>query len=117
MTTSNREIRVTRVFEAPRHLVFQAMTRPQHLRQWWGCARDGDAVVCDIDLRPGGTWRLVTRHPKGEVAFSGVYREIAPPERLVFTEVVDACPGTEKVVTAELTEEGGGTRLTVTVGR
>lgn len=116
MTASGREIRVTRVFEAPRHLVFEAMTRPQHLRQWLGCPREGDSVVfCDIDLRPGGAWRFVNRQPKGDLAFSGVYREIAPPERLVFTEVVDDCPGTEKVVTAELTEEGGGTRLTVTV--
>jgi uncharacterized protein YndB with AHSA1/START domain len=112
---SDREIRMTRVFDAPRSLVFEAMTRPEHVRQWWGCLSEGYSVpVCEIDLRPGGAWRFVNRHPKGEFAFYGVYREVAPPERLVFTEVFDAFPDTESVVTAVFSEEGGGTRLTIT---
>ncbi len=116
-TPSDREIRLTRLFDAPRNLVFEAMTRPEHVRQWWGCLADGYSVpVCEIDLRPGGAWRFVSRTPKGElVAFYGVYREIAPPERLMFTEIFEQFPDAESVVTAVYTEENGKTRLTATV--
>jgi uncharacterized protein YndB with AHSA1/START domain len=115
-TPSDREIRLTRLFDAPRNLVFDAMTKPEHVTQWWGCLADGYSVpVCEIDLRPGGAWRFVNRTPKGElVAFYGVYREIAPPERLVFTEIFEQFPDTESVVTAVFTEENGKTRLAVT---
>ena len=114
-TPSEREIRLTRLFDAPRHLVFEAMSKPEHIRRWWGCLGDGYSVpVCEVDLRPGGKWRFVNRHPHGEAAFHGVYREIAPPERVVFTEIYEAFPDTESVVTAVLTEEKGKTRLTVT---
>jgi len=107
---------MTRLFDAPRILVFDAMTKPEHVRQWWGCLGEGYSVpVCEIDLRPGGAWRFVNRHPKGEAAFHGEYREIAPPSRLVFTEIFEAFPDTVSVVTAELTEEGGKTRLIATV--
>jgi uncharacterized protein YndB with AHSA1/START domain len=107
---------MTRLFAAPRHLVFEAMTRPVHIRRWWGCLGDDYSVpTCEVDLRPGGAWRFVNRTPRGElVAFRGVYREIAPPERLVYTEIYEAFPDTESVVTAVLTEERGGTRVTVT---
>ena len=55
---SDREIRMTRLFDAPRHLVFEAMTKPEHVRRWWGCLSDEHSVaVCEIDLRPGGRWR------------------------------------------------------------
>ena len=115
-TPSDQEIRMTRLFDAPRTLVFDAMTKPEHVRQWWGCLGEGYSVpVCEIDLRPGGAWRFVNRHPKGEAAFHGEYREIAPPSRLVFTEIFEAFPDTVSVVTAELTEEGGKTRLIATV--
>ena len=116
-TPSDREIRLTRLFDAPRSLVFEAMTKPEHVTQWWGRLADGYSVpVCEIDLRPGGAWRFVNRTPKGElVAFYGVYREIAPPERLVFTEIFEQFPDTESVVTAVFTEENGKTRLAVTV--
>jgi uncharacterized protein YndB with AHSA1/START domain len=108
------EIRLTRVFDAPRHLVFEAMTRPEHIRRWWGNLGEGYSVpVCEVDLRPGGRWRFVNRHPKGEAAFRGVYREITPPDRLVFTEVMEPYPEPGSEVTAVFTEENGKTRLTV----
>lgn len=115
-TPSDREIQMTRLFDAPRQLVFDAMSKPEHVRRWWGNLGEGYSVpVCEIDLRPGGRWRFVNRHPKGEAAFHGVYREIAPPERIVFTEIFEEFPDAESVVTAVLTEEGGKTRLTATV--
>lgn len=114
-TPSDREIALTRLFDAPRHLVFEAMTKPEHVRRWWGILDDKHSVtVCEIDLRVGGAWRFVGRHPKGEVDFYGVYREIAPPERLVFTEIYAPYPDVESVVTTVFTEERGKTRLTVT---
>ncbi len=115
-TPSDREIRLTRLFNAPRHLVFEAMSRPEHIKEWWGRLGDGYSVpVCEVDFRPGGAWRFVNRHPHGEAAFHGVYREIAPPERVVFTEIFEDFPDAESVVTSVLTEEGGKTRLTATV--
>jgi uncharacterized protein YndB with AHSA1/START domain len=114
-TPSDREIVLTRLFDAPRSLVFDAMTKPEHVRRWWGILDERYSVtVCEIDLRPGGAWRFVGRGPQGEVAFYGVYREIAPPERLVFTEIYAPFPQVESVVTSLFTEEGGKTRLTVT---
>jgi uncharacterized protein YndB with AHSA1/START domain len=115
-TPSDQEICMTRLFDAPRHLVFQAMTRPEHVKEWWGRLGEGYSVpVCEIDLRPGGAWRFVNRHPKGEAVFYGVYREIAPPDRVVFTEIYEPFPDVESVVTSVLTEEDGKTRMTVTV--
>jgi uncharacterized protein YndB with AHSA1/START domain len=67
------------------------------------------------DLRPGGAWRFVNRHPKGEAAFRGEYREVTPPSRIVFTEIFEQFPDSVSVVTAELTDEGGKTRFTATV--
>ena len=87
-TPSDREIHFTRLFDAPRHLVFEAMHKPEHIKRWWGILDDGYSVpVCEVDLRPGGAWRFVSRRPTGQlVAFYGVYREVNPPERVVFTE-------------------------------
>jgi len=115
-TPSDREIRLTRLFDAPRNLVFEAMTKPEHVTRWWGCLGEGYSVPdCEVDLRPGGKWRFVNRTPKGEsVAFYGVYREIAPPERVVYTEIFEQYPDTESVVTVVLTEEKGKTRFTMT---
>jgi uncharacterized protein YndB with AHSA1/START domain len=115
-TPSDREIRMTRLFDAPRRLVFEAMTQPEHVRQWWGRLGEGYSVpVCEIDLRVGGAWRFVNRHPHGEAAFHGEYQEISPPGRVVFTEIFEEFPDAVSVVTAELTEEVGKTRLTATV--
>src|SRR5215216_5112434 len=115
-TPGEREIRMTRLFDAPRHLVFEAMSKPEHISQWWGRLGEGYSVpVCEVDLRPGGRWRFVNRHPRGEAAFHGEYREIAPPDRMVFTEVFEEFPDVESIVTSVLTEENGKTRLTATV--
>src|SRR6202140_2272965 len=115
-TPADQEIRITRLFSAPRHLVFEAMTKPEHVKQWWGRLGEGYSVpVCEIDLRPGGAWRFVNRHPKGEAAFPGEYQEITPPSRIVFTEIFEPFPDTVSVVTSDFTEEDGKTRLTTTV--
>ncbi|HEX6275245.1 MAG TPA: SRPBCC family protein [Polyangiaceae bacterium] len=107
---------MTRLFDAPRDLVFEAMTKPEHVKEWWGRLGEGYSVpVCEIDLRVGGKWKFVNRHPKGEVTFYGEYREIAPPSRLVFTEIFADFPDTVSVVTSVFTEEGKKTRMTVTV--
>jgi|SRR5512134_205216 uncharacterized protein YndB with AHSA1/START domain len=114
-TPSDREIRLTRLFDAPRHLVWEAMSKPEHIRRWWGALGDGYSVpVCEVDFRVGGRWRFVNRHPKGEVAFTGIYKEIDPPVRVVFTEVMEPYPEPGSEVTSVLTEENGKTRLTVT---
>jgi uncharacterized protein YndB with AHSA1/START domain len=113
-TPSDREICLTRLFDAPRALVFEAMTRPEHVRQWWGrLTPEHSVTVCEIDLRSGGAWRFVGQGPRGEYAFYGVYREVAPPERLVFTEIFAPFPDVESVVSSTFTEEHGKTRLTV----
>ena len=73
-TPSDREIGLTRLFDAPRHLVWEAMNKPEHIKRWWGRLGEGYSVpVCEVDLRPGGKWRFVNRHPKGEAEFYGEY--------------------------------------------
>jgi uncharacterized protein YndB with AHSA1/START domain len=115
-TPSNEEVVLSRLFDASPQLVFEVMSRPEHVRRWWGQLGEGYSVpVCEIDLRVGGKWRFVNRHPKGEVTFYGEYREIDPPGRLVFTEIFADYPDTVSVVTSVLTEEKGKTRLTATV--
>jgi len=114
-TPSDREIVMTRLFDAPRDLVFEAMSRPEHVRRWWGLLDERYSVpVCEIDFRVGGAWRFVSRGPQGEAGFHGVYREIDAPERIVFTEIFDPFPDVESVVTSVLKEENGKTRFTVT---
>jgi uncharacterized protein YndB with AHSA1/START domain len=114
-TPTDREIVLTRLFDAPRRLVFEAMTKPEHVKRWWGCLDERYSMpVCEIDLRPGGAWRFVGRGPQGDYAFYGVYREIAPPDRLVFTEIFEPFPDVESVVTSVFADEGSKTRLTVT---
>lgn len=113
-TPSDREIVLTRLFDAPRELVYEAMTKPEHIRRWWGRLDDRySVVVCEVDLRVGGRWRYVGQGPGGEFAFRGEYREIDAPGRVVFTEIFEPFPDVESVVTSTLTAEGGKTRLTV----
>lgn len=113
-TPADREIHMTRVFDAPRDLVFEAMSKPEHIRRWWGNLGEGYSVpVCEVDLRVGGKWRFVNTHPHGEAEFYGEYLEIDPPGRIVFTEIFAPFPDAPSTVTSELTEERGKTRLTV----
>jgi uncharacterized protein YndB with AHSA1/START domain len=115
-TPSECEITMTRLFDAPRELVYEAMTKPEHVKRWWGQLGEGYSVpVCEIDLRVGGKWRFVNRHPKGEVAFYGEYLEIDAPGRIVFTEIFEEFPDTVSTVTSILSDEGKQTRLTATV--
>ena len=116
-TPSDREILMTRVFDAPRHLVYEAMTTPELLKRWLLGPPGWSLVVCDIDLRVGGNYRYVWRNEDGrDMGMGGVYREIKAPERIVSTEVFDESwyPG-EAVGTLELIEEGGKTTLLSTV--
>ncbi|MEU4830969.1 SRPBCC family protein [Streptosporangium sp. NPDC023615] len=115
-TPTDREIVLTRVFDAPRRLVFDAWTRPELLRRWYG-ARGWNLVVCEADLRVGGRWRFVSRGPGGEeMGQGGVYRVVSPPGRLVCTEMFDdqSYPG-ETLVTHEFVERDARTTLTSTV--
>lgn len=108
---SDREIVIEREFDAPRHLVWEALTKPEHVRRWYGL-RAMSMTVCEIDLRPGGRWRYAQATPDGrEFAFSGEYREVEPPERLVSTEGWEAMPGHEYVATLTLEEVDGRTKL------
>ena len=117
-TPSEREIAMTRVFDAPRSLVFEALTKPELLKRWLGVRGGWALAICEIDLRVGGAYRYVWR--KGddgpEMGMGGVYREIVPPERLVYTELFDDpwYPG-EALDTVVLVERGGKTTLTTTV--
>ena len=116
-TPSVREIAMTRVFDAPRSLVFDALTKPELLKRWLGVRKGWSLAVCDVDLKVGGKYRYVWRGPDGaEMGMGGVYREIVRPERLVATEKFDEAwyPG-EAVDTMVLVEEGGKTTLTTTV--
>ena len=110
---SDRELVITAVLDAPRRLVFEATTRPEHVKRWWGL-RNSTMTVCDIDLRPGGAWRYVVRDnvTGRDYGFSGIYREITPPERLVYTEGWEGLPGHDYLVTATLDEKDGKTTLT-----
>lgn len=112
---SEREVALTRIFDAPREMVFDALSRPELLRRWYG-PPGWSLIVCEIDLRVGGAWRFVTRQPQGkEIGQHGVYREIVRPERLVNTESWEDWDVGEVLVTAELNESGGRTTLTNTM--
>jgi uncharacterized protein YndB with AHSA1/START domain len=113
-TPTDREVVLTRVFDAPRHLVFEAFTKPELLKRWFG-PRGWSLVVCEVDLRVGGVFRFVLQGPNGRsMGMSGVYRELAPPERSVHMESFDDYPGASQVTTI-LTEHEGRTTLTATV--
>ena len=113
---SDREIVMTRVFDALRRLVFEAHSKPEHVAQWWG-PRGTTLSVCEMDFRPGGAWRYVVRESNGkESPFKGVYREIVPPERIVWTFIYDVEPHSvhETIETMIFTEQDGKTTITTT---
>jgi uncharacterized protein YndB with AHSA1/START domain len=118
-TAGDREIVMTRVFDAPRNLVFDAMSKAELLQRWlWG-PPGWTMVTCESDLKVGGAFRHVWRKDDGmEMAMRSVYREIVPPERLVRTESFEygcEAQGCEQVGTLVLTEQGGKTKLTLSV--
>jgi uncharacterized protein YndB with AHSA1/START domain len=113
----DRDLVMTREFDAPRHLVYEALTQPELIRRWLGVMEGWTMDVCDVDLRVGGSFRYLWRQAGGvEMGMRGVYREIVPDERIVSTEKFDESwyPG-DAVGTAELVEAGGRTTLTTTV--
>ncbi len=112
-TPSDREIVMTRVFDAPRELVFKAYTDPAVIPHWWG-PRRYTTVVDKMDMRAGGAWRFVSRDADGnEFGFHGEYREVVPPERIVQTFEFEGMPGHVSVETLTLVERSGKTTLTV----
>src|SRR5689334_22504936 len=115
-TPADRDIVLSRAFDAPRHLVFAALTRPELLRRWYG-ARGWSLVECEVDLRVGGAWRFVSRGPGGATMTQrGRYREILAPGRLVHTEIFDdqSYPG-ETLIRHEFVERAGRTTVTSTI--
>jgi uncharacterized protein YndB with AHSA1/START domain len=113
-TPSDREIVLTREFDAPRELVFEAFTKAEHLRHWWGQA-SSTTTVCEMDFRPGGAWRMVERDANGEEwGFHGEVREIVPPEKIVQTFEWEGLPGHVSVDNMQLDDLGSRTRMTVT---
>jgi uncharacterized protein YndB with AHSA1/START domain len=114
-TPSDRELVMARVFDAPRRLVFDAWTSPEHLPHWILGPSGWTMPVCEIDLRPGGAYRYVWRRSDGtEMEMGGVYKEIAPPERLVATESWGG-DWPETINTLTLSEEGGKTTISLRV--
>jgi uncharacterized protein YndB with AHSA1/START domain len=118
-TPSDCEIMMTRVLNAPRHLVFDAWTKPELVRRWLGVRAGWWMATCEIDLKVGGVYHFVWRHESKDAVLGvhGVYREIVAPERLVSTESFDDpwFPG-ESLVTTVLVEQGGETTVTTTLG-
>jgi len=114
--TAEREITITRVFDAPRALVFKAWTDASELAQWWG-PKGFTNPVCELDVRAGGAIRIHMRSPDGSVyPMKGEFREIVPPERLVFTNIaVDVAgkPIIEGLTTVTFIERGGKTTMTL----
>jgi uncharacterized protein YndB with AHSA1/START domain len=118
---TDEQILITREFDAPKHLVYEAMTTPELVRRWWHAKR-GTVTVCEIDLRVGGKWRYVMiAHDGFEVGFHGEYREVVPNERLVSTEVYEGLPAgvsdeeAATLNTTTFTEADGRTTLTILV--
>lgn len=113
----DREVVIRRAFSAPRTLVFDAMSTPEMMKHWFHGPPGWTLVLCEIDLRVGGTYRWVWRNDAGQdMGMGGVYKEIARPERIVSTEKFDEAwyPG-EALGTLELTEENGVTSMKLTV--
>jgi len=112
-TPTDREIVITRMFDAPRDLVFEAHTSCEHLTKWWG-PRRYEVADCDVDFRPGGAWRMVHRAEGEEHEFRGEYREIVRPERITWTFEWMGMPGHVSVDTIVFEDQDGKTLVTTT---
>jgi uncharacterized protein YndB with AHSA1/START domain len=112
---SDREIVLKRVFNASARLVFEAFTKPELVKRWWGLKHQ-TMSVCEIDLRPGGAWRFVLLEQSGvEFGFRGVYREINAPEQLVHTYIFEPMPQHDALVTVTFEEINGKTLITESI--
>jgi uncharacterized protein YndB with AHSA1/START domain len=113
---SDTQVLITREFNAPRHLVYQAWTTPELIKRWWAGDR-GEVTLAEVDLRVGGSWRYVMTANGGfQVAFHGEYREIVPNERIVSTEIFEGMPDAGAAVsTVSFTESDGRTTLTILI--
>jgi uncharacterized protein YndB with AHSA1/START domain len=115
---TDEQILIAREFDAPKHLVYKAITTPELVKRWWNAKR-GEVTICEIDLRVGGSWRYVMIADGGfEVGFHGEYREIVTNERIVSTEVFEGAPGGDEngtLNTVTLTENDGRTVMTTLV--
>lgn len=116
ISAAKRKLVITRVFDAPRRLVFEVWTKPEHLVHWWG-PKGFTLPSCQMDFRPGGSYRFCMRSPEGrDYWIQGVFREIVEPERIVFSwahEDETGKPGHETLVTVTFAEEGEKTKLTL----
>jgi uncharacterized protein YndB with AHSA1/START domain len=113
-TPNDHELVVARTFDAPRSVVWAAFTDPKHLPQWHTGPAGFTMPVCEIDLRPGGSWHYVWRNPQGrEFGATGTYREVDPPQRMV--QVTKSPNGEEQTNTTTFTEENGRTTVTVSM--
>lgn len=113
-TPSDTEIEVTRVFDAPRALVFEAWTKPEHLPNWMLGPPGWTMTMCEVDLRAGGAWRYAWQHSDGnEMTMRGAYREVSPPELLVSTESWGP-EWPETINTVTFNEENGRTTVVIT---
>jgi uncharacterized protein YndB with AHSA1/START domain len=112
---ASNQLLITRVFDAPRHLVYRAWTTPELIEQWWHANR-GQVTSIEVDLRPGGRWRYAMRAEGDfEVAFWGEYREVVPNERLVSTEVYEGAPHAAAITTTTFAEADGRTTVSILV--
>jgi uncharacterized protein YndB with AHSA1/START domain len=107
---SDNEFCISREFNAPRELIFDCWSKPEHVRRWWHAY--GGLTTCDIDFRVGGTWRYTFPSEHGEIGFNGVYQEISRPERIVHTMIFEPMPGDPAIITVTLEDIGGRTRVT-----
>ena len=113
-TPGDRQIAMTRTLDAPRELVFDAFTKPELVKHWLLGPDGWTMPVCEIDLRVGGSYRYRWSNGSMEFGTSGLYREVARPERIVHTEQMEGQPG-EAIVTTEFTEKNGTTTVTMTL--
>lgn len=112
-TPTDREIRIERIFEAPRERVWRALTDPKLLAQWWG--RGNKLVIERFEIERGGHWRMIEHTPTGAHGFEGRFREVSPPDRLIQTFEWDGMPGHVAVNSMTLQDLGNGRTKLVTV--
>lgn len=111
---SDREIVITREFDAPAALVFKVWTTPELVKRWWGF-ETSEWLMCDIDLREGGAWRYMVRDTWGDIGFHGEFLSIEAPHRIVSTEVFEGFPDAASVNTITFEELDGVTTMTTTI--